>query len=63
MTLRNTGRMGFTFNIIYPKREDEEAGQKKALGEEQTENRQEVRPGQPMATPTEVSSSLGSVNP
>ncbi|XP_010776308.1 hydrocephalus-inducing protein-like [Notothenia coriiceps] len=57
VTLRNTGRMGFTFNIIYPKREDgeagEEAGQKKALVEEQTENGQEVRPGQPMVTPTE----------
>ncbi|XP_034061831.1 LOW QUALITY PROTEIN: hydrocephalus-inducing protein homolog [Gymnodraco acuticeps] len=53
VTLRNTGRMGFTFNIIYPKREDEEAGQKKALVEEQTENRQEVTPGQPMVTPTE----------
>ncbi|KAK5867885.1 hypothetical protein PBY51_012341 [Eleginops maclovinus] len=53
VTLRNTGKMGFKFSIIYPKREEEEAGQMKALVEKQTENGQEVRPGQPMVTPTE----------
>ncbi|KAI3370851.1 hypothetical protein L3Q82_007368 [Scortum barcoo] len=52
LTLRNTGKIGFKFNIIHPEDEEEEAGgQMKAL-EEQNEIEEEVRPGQPVVNPT-----------
>ncbi|XP_056273332.1 hydrocephalus-inducing protein homolog [Pseudoliparis swirei] len=52
VTLRNTGKMGFKFSILHPKKEDEEeGGERKGLEEEQNENGQEVVPGHPMVIP------------
>lgn len=64
--LRNTGKIGFNFNIIHPQREDEEAeGQIKVLEEQpdawpfENEEGGEVRPGRPTVIPTTVSSFWG----
>ncbi|XP_068458365.1 hydrocephalus-inducing protein homolog isoform X2 [Clinocottus analis] len=52
VTLRNTGKMGFEFNILYPQNEDDEAGGERKTPEElQNENGQEVVPGRPMVIP------------
>lgn len=58
VTLRNTGKIGFKFNIIHPEDEeeaDEEAGREMKALEEQ--NEEDVRPGRLMVIPTMVSSS------
>ncbi|XP_028440234.1 hydrocephalus-inducing protein homolog [Perca flavescens] len=48
--LRNTGKVGFKFSIIYPQREDEEA--EKEADEEPNVKGQELKPGRPMVIPT-----------
>lgn len=72
VTITNIGKVGIRFSIIHPEREeedeadDEAGGQRKALEEhpdarqqkdnEQNDEGQEVRPGQPIVIPTTVSS-------
>lgn len=71
MTITNTGSMGFNFSIKLPNREAEDVDEKPGghkkdnkqhlnarqnKDDEQSDERQEVRPGQPVVIPSKVSS-------